>query len=148
MGFKKGEKFNMVIDYAITNWSQFRLFDYTNSLKNNMRTSIGFNYVPEKWAQGKGTYFRRVQYRAGAFYNTGYLDLKNTLISTYGVSAGISLPVGIRTGTGLVNIALQCGQTGTKANGLLKENFARVTFGFTFNSTYLEDLWFRKFKYD
>ncbi|MBK6521426.1 MAG: hypothetical protein IPG08_03360 [Sphingobacteriaceae bacterium] len=124
------------------------MFDYANTLKNNMRTSIGFNYVPDKYVLGKGTYFKRTQYRAGAFYNSGYLDINKTLIKTYGVSAGLSLPVGIRTGTGLVNIGVQYGVTGTQNNGLIKENFLRVNFGFTFNSTYLEDLWFRKFKYD
>ncbi|MBK7309934.1 MAG: hypothetical protein IPI93_03855 [Sphingobacteriaceae bacterium] len=148
IGFKKGEKFNLVVDYAITDWSKFKMFEYANTLKNNMRTSIGFNYVPDKYVLGKGTYFKRTQYRAGAFYNSGYLDINKTLIKTYGVSAGLSLPVGIRTGTGLVNIGVQYGVTGTQNNGLIKENFLRVNFGFTFNSTYLEDLWFRKFKYD
>ncbi|MFO0356987.1 MAG: hypothetical protein ACK50A_08535 [Sphingobacteriaceae bacterium] len=148
IGFKKGEKLNVVFDYAITDWSNFKLLDYTNSLKNNTRMAIGANYVPEKYATGKGTYFKRTQYRAGAFYNTGYLDIKNTLISTYGLTAGISLPVGTRTGTGLINIGVQVGQTGTQANNLIKENFYRVNFGFTFNSTYFDDLWFRKFRYD
>lgn len=148
IGFKKGEKFNLVVDYAITDWSKFKMFDYTNTLKNNMRTSIGFNYVPDKYVLGRGTYFKRTQYRAGAFYNSGYLDINQTLIKTYGVTAGLSLPVGIRTGTGLVNIGVQYGVTGTTSNDLIKENFIRINFGFTFNSTYFEDLWFRKFKYD
>ena len=148
IGFKKGERLNIVADYAITNWSDFKLFDYANSLKNNSRIGIGFNYVPDKFATGKGTYFLRTQYRAGAFHQTGYLDLKNTLISTYGLTAGISLPVGSRTGTGLINIGLQVGQTGSQSNNLVKENFYRLHFGFTFNSTYFDDLWFRKFRYD
>jgi len=148
IGFKKGEKLNMVFDYAITDWSKFKLLDYTNSLKNNSRMAVGANYVPEKYATGKGTFLLRTQYRVGAFYNTGYLDIKNTRISTYGVTAGISLPVGIRTGTGLVNLGVQYGQTGTQTNNLIKENFWRINFGFTFNSTYFDDLWFRKFRYD
>ncbi len=148
IGFKKGEKLNIVADYAITNWTDFKLFDQSNSLKNNTRMAIGANYVPEKYATGKGTYFLRSQYRLGAFYNTGYIDLKSTLITTYGLTAGISLPVGIRTGTGLVNIGVQYGQSGSQSNNLVKENFWRVNFGFTFNSTYFDDLWFRKFRYD
>lgn len=148
IGFKKGDKFNMVFDYAITDWSRFKLFDYANTLKNNTRMAIGANYVPEKYAMGKGTFLLRTQYRMGAFYNTGYLDIKNTLVSTYGITAGLSLPVGIRTGTGLINIGVQYGQTGTQTNNLVKENFWRVNFGFTFNSTYFDDLWFRKFRYD
>lgn len=148
IGFKKGENLNVVFDYAITNWTDFKLFDYTNTLKNNTRMAIGANYVPEKYATGKGTYFKRTQYRAGAFYNSGYLDLNKTQIASYGLTAGISLPVGIRTGTGLINIGVQVGQTGTQNNNLIKESFYRINFGFTFNSTYFDDLWFRKFRYD
>jgi len=148
IGFKKGEKLNVVLDYAVTNWADFKLFDYTNSLKNNSRIAIGANYVPEKFATGKGTYFLRTQYRAGAFYNTGYLDINKTMVSTYGVTAGLSLPVGIRTGTGLVNLGVQYGQTGSQSNNLIKENFWRINLGFTFNATYFDDLWFRKFRYD
>jgi hypothetical protein len=148
IGFKKGERLNIIADYAITNWSDFKLFNYANTLKNNSRTAIGFNYVPDKYASGKGTYFQRAQYRGGAFHQTGYLDLRSTRISTYGLSAGIGLPVGTRNGTGLINIGLQVGQTGSQNNNLVKENFFRVNFGFTFNSTYFDDLWFRKFRYD
>jgi hypothetical protein len=148
IGFKKGEKLNIVMDYAVTDWSHFKMFDYANTLKNNMRASIGVNYVPDKYLLGKGTYFKRVQYRAGAFYNSGYLDINTTNITTYGVTAGLSLPIGIRSGTGLMNVGVQYGTTGTQNNNLIKDNFIRVNFGFTFNSTYLEDLWFRKFKYD
>lgn len=148
IGIKKGEKLNIVMDYAITDWSHFKMFDYANELKNNMRASVGFNYVPDKYVLGKGTYFKRTQYRAGAFYNSGYLDLNKTNVTTYGVSAGVSLPIGIRSGTGLMNLGVQYGVTGTKNNNLIQENFVRINFGFTFNSTYLEDLWFRKFKYD
>jgi len=148
IGFKKGEKFNLVVDYAITNWSQFKMFEYTNNLKNNSRAAVGFNYVPEKFATGKGTYFKRSQYRAGAFYQSGYIDINQTPIATYGLTAGISIPVGIRTGTGLISVGLQAGQTGSSGSGLVKQDFYRVNIGFTFNSTYFDDLWFRKFKYD
>ncbi|MBL7917267.1 MAG: hypothetical protein JNM96_02650, partial [Bacteroidia bacterium] len=88
IGIKKGEKLNIVMDYAITNWSGFKLLNYNDSLKNSTRMAIGFNYVPEKFATGKGTFFRRSQYRMGAFYNTGYLNLNKTLITTYGLTAG------------------------------------------------------------
>ena len=31
IGFKKGEKLNVVLDYAVTDWSNFKMFDYTNT---------------------------------------------------------------------------------------------------------------------
>jgi hypothetical protein len=147
IGIKKGERLNLVMDYAITNWSNFKMFGETSTLKNNMRASLGINYVPEKFATGKGTYFRRAQYRAGLFYNSGFLNINKTQVSTYGVSAGVSLPVGIRSGSGLVNIGVQYGRTGTQVNNLIREDFVRINFGFTFNATH-EDYWFKKFRYD
>lgn len=148
IGIKKGERLNIVADYSITDWSKFKAFNETNSFKNNSRYSFGLNYVPEKFATGKGTYFRRVQYRFGGYYQTGYLDFDQTTIDTKAVTVGISLPIGIRSGTGLINLGIQAGQTGSLNNNLIKENFIHAHIGLTFNSTYFEDLWFRKFRYD
>jgi hypothetical protein len=82
-----------------------------------------------------------VHYRIGASYTNGYLDLKNTAIKNYAVTAGLGLPVG--NGIALVNISAQYGKMGTISNNLLQEEYVRLIIGFTFN-----DLWFRRFKYD
>jgi hypothetical protein len=43
----------------------------------------------------------------------------------------------------MVNIGLEVGQRGTVTNGLIKEQFFKVTLGFTLN-----DRWFVKPKFD
>lgn len=143
IGFKKGERLNIVADFAITNWNNFKYLDYVNSLKDNYRVALGMNFVPEKYAAGNGAFFRQVNYRFGLSYNTGYIDLKNTRINNYAISAGVGLPVGIGRLSSMVNISAQYGQTGSVNNDLLKENYWRVSFGFTFS-----DRWFQKFRYD
>lgn len=143
IGLKKGERLNLVADYAITNWQNFRYLNTTNDLKNNYRMSVGLNFVPEKYAAGNNAFFKRVNYRLGASYQTGYIDIKNTLLSNYAITAGVGLPVGIGRLSSMVNISAQYGQMGTKANGLTKENYWRINFGFTFS-----DRWFQKFRYD
>ncbi|MCE3259476.1 MAG: hypothetical protein K0S12_1117 [Bacteroidetes bacterium] len=143
IGFKKGERLNLVADFAITNWQNFKYIDQVSSFKNNYRVALGMNYVPEKEAAGAGAYLRKINYRLGVNYNTGYIDLKNTLISSYAVTAGVGLPVGIGQASSMVNVAVQYGQMGSLSNNLVKENYWRINFGFTFS-----DRWFQKFRYD
>ncbi|MDI1355313.1 MAG: hypothetical protein PSX36_10360 [bacterium] len=143
LGFKKGERINLVADFAITNWQNFKYLDEVNNLVKNYRMALGVNFVPEKYAAGSGAFVRRVNYRLGVSYQTGYIQLQNTMITNYFVSAGVGLPVGIGRLSSMVNIAVQYGVTGSSDPSLLKENFWRINFGFTFC-----DRWFQKFRYD
>jgi hypothetical protein len=140
---KKGEKLSASIDLAYTNWQQFRYLDNVNDLRNSYRVSLGLNYVPNKFAAGNNAYIRRMQYRIGATYSNGFLDLKNTPINNYAVTVGLGLPVGIYRQFSVVNLSAQFGQTGSVNNGLIREKYIRIVVGFTFN-----DVWFKKFRYD
>ncbi len=143
IGFKKGERINIVADFAITNWSQFKYLDNISDLKDNYRIALGLNYVPEKYAAGSGAFFRKLNYRFGVNYQTGYINIKNTLISSYGITAGLGIPVGIGRLSSMVNVSVQYGQTGTTSSNLTKENYWKVNFGFNFS-----DRWFQKFRHD
>ena len=144
IGFKKGERINIASDFAITNWQNFKFLDNVNSYKNNYRFAIGINYVPEKYAAGNGAFFKRINYRFGANYNTGFIQLNNnTLVTSYAITAGVGLPVGIGRLSSMVNISAQYGIMGPANQSATKENFWRVNFGFTFC-----DRWFQKFRYD
>lgn len=141
--FKKGEKLTVAADITYTNWQQFRYLDTKNELKNSYKISFGINYVPNKYASGSGAYGKRIHYRFGVMYGNGFLELKNTTINNYALSAGIGFPVGLFRQYSMVNITGQFGQMGSLNNNLIKENYARVVIGFTFN-----DRWFNKFRYD
>ena len=144
LSIKKGERLMVLVDAATTNWSRYKYFGETSiNFKNSYRVSAGLNFVPNRYAFN--SYYKRVQYRLGVSYNTGYLDLKNTLISNYAITAGLGLPVGIGRSddVAVVNISAQYGKMGTVSNNLLQEEYVRIIVGFTFNNR-----WFRKFKYD
>lgn len=144
LGFKKGERLNIVADFATTAWKNFKYLDDVNDFKDNYRVSVGFNYVPEKYAGGRGSFYRRVNYRAGVSYNSGYIQVNNKLISDYQVSLGLGIPVGAsRYVSSMVNVALHYGQVAYNVPGVVKDNYFRVSFGFTFS-----DRWFQKFRYD
>jgi len=143
IGFKKGEKLNVVADYAITNWQNFKYLDNISNLKQNQRFAIGANYVPEKYALGSGSFVRRINYRLGLNYQTGYIETNNTRIQSYSLSAGVGIPVGVGRNSSMVHIGGQYGKMGTTQNGLIQENFWRLNLGFTFS-----DKWFQKYRYD
>jgi len=143
IGIKKGERLNIVADVAITDWQTFKYLDEVNDLKKNYRIAAGMNFVPEKYAAGRGAFLRKVNYRFGASYQTGYIFLKDSYISDYSVSVGVGLPVGIGRLSSMVNISAQYGIMGSSDASLIKQNYWRINFGFTFC-----DRWFQKFRYD
>jgi hypothetical protein len=143
MGFKKGERINVVADLALTDWRQYKYIDGLSDLNRNYRTAIGVDFVPEKYAAGRGALARRLHYRLGASYQTGYIRVLTKDVSTWFVSAGIGIPVGIGRLSSMVNVSGQYGQTGPGLPNTLSENFWKVNFGFTFS-----DRWFQKFRYD
>jgi hypothetical protein len=143
LGFKKGERLNIVADFAITDWTQFKYLDEVSDLKKNYRISAGMNFVPEKYAAGRNAFLRKVNYRLGLSYQTGYIHVKNSYISDYSVSLGVGLPVGIGRLSSMVNVSAQYGRMGATDPTLISHNYFRVNFGFTFC-----DRWFQKFRYD
>ncbi|MCX6294690.1 MAG: hypothetical protein NTX97_01265, partial [Bacteroidetes bacterium] len=46
IGFKKGDKWLVAADFAVQNWSNYKVFGQTQGLKNTMRVSLGAQYVP------------------------------------------------------------------------------------------------------
>ena len=143
IGFKKGERINAVADFAITQWSQYRSSGELSNLVDNYRMAIGVNFVPEKYAAGRGSYGRRVNYRLGASYQSGYIKFDNSMVTDYFVSLGFGLPVGIGRMSSMINVSGQYGIMGSNNPNLIKEKYFRINFGFTFC-----DRWFQKFRYD
>jgi hypothetical protein len=100
--------------------------------------------VPEKSAAGSGAFFRKINYRLGASYQSGFIQLNNKeLVSNYVVTAGLGIPVGIGRMNSMVNLSGQYGMLAPAGGSGLKENYWRVCFGFSFS-----DRWFQKFRYD
>ncbi len=143
VSIKKGEVLAVGADFTYTNWQKFQYMDAVNDLSNTFRVSAGLNFVPNKFAAGNGAYLKRIQYRLGGFYQSGALELKNTRLNHYAVTVGLGLPVGMYRQFSVVNISAQFGEMGSANNNLVRERYAKIIIGFTFN-----DKWFTKFRYD
>lgn len=116
-------------------------FDDINNgrFENAIKYSIGGYYIPNY--NSFSNYWSRIVLRAGARYENTGLILKNKSVYDAAGSLGFGFPI---TGSlSNINVALEYGKRGTKAYGLVAENYFNLGIGFSFN-----DRWFVKRRYD
>lgn len=106
---------------------------------NNLRISLGAQFRPSVTSMGK--YYQRINYRAGLRFQQGNLVVQDTRINDFGVSLGVGLPM--KKSNSTINIAFEVGSKGTTANGLIQENYMRLTIGAS-----LQERWFLKRRFN
>ena len=120
---------------------QSNRFDVSSNVgfENAIKYSIGGYYIPNY--NSFSSYLSRVVYRAGARYeNTGLVISSQSIYDAAG-TFGLGFPI---TGTfSNINFGFEYGKRGTKAYGLVEENYFNVSVGLSFN-----DRWFVKRRYD
>ena len=134
------------VDFLNNNWDQYRFNGQTDAVRNNWQLRIGGQLKPRL----KDSYKSLLAYRAGMFFGDDYIYLNNEKLSTWGITAGVSLPIAnlkdasrrFRTQYSFVNLSAEYIKRGNN-NNPINENLFRVSVGFT-----LSDLWFTKRKYD
>jgi hypothetical protein len=138
-------------EYSNTQWSAFRNFEGEGGLTDSWRASAGGYFIPMYAFEGSRrakTYFSRIQYRFGAFYENTQVQLNNANVVNYGFTAGLGLPIpyknlapGERKST-LLNLGIVIGNKGNGQADQLNERYINLLIGIT-----LGDQWFQKFKY-
>jgi long-subunit fatty acid transport protein len=101
--------------------------------------SLGGYYLPDY--NSFSSYAKRIVYRGGLKYEKTGLVVNGESINDVGLTLGLGLPI---TGTiSNVNIGFELGKKGTTSAGLVQENYANISIGFSLN-----DKWFvqRKFQ--
>lgn len=128
------------VDFFFANFKQYRNFGQVDSVANNTyKIAVGGEYTPNPTSLN--SYLNRVTYRIGFYYGKDYVRLRNTDLNYYAVTVGASLP--FRRSFDKVHMALEVGKRGTNTNGLIKQNFVKLSVGMSLN-----DRWFVKRKYD
>jgi len=136
--FKFGKSYAVYADYSRKLWSQTEQEPSLNSYKDQERFKAGLNFIPRP---GGLYYWENVEYRAGVNYDTGYLNIAGSDVSSYSLSLGLGLPVS-RSGS-KINLMYSYGRNGANTNGLLLEHIHSLSINFS-----LDGLWFRKPKYN
>lgn len=111
--------------------------------QDSYRISAGGWYLPNY--NNFRSYFSRVVYRYGAFYEKGSLQIAGNNINKMGISAGVMLPFkssNISRMSGL-ELGVEVGKRGTTKDNLINQNFVNLRVGFNF-----ADKWFRKSLYN
>ncbi|MEE2700178.1 MAG: hypothetical protein VYD71_02310 [Bacteroidota bacterium] len=132
-------KWLLMADYSIQDWTNYRLFGESDSLANSMRFSAGLQFTLDQGAINK--YWKLIKFRFGGKYEQSHLQLYNTQLNEKSVSFGLGLPL-LKTKSE-INLSIEAGERGTTNNNLIKEQFLRFQIGLS-----LSDIWFVKRKYD
>jgi hypothetical protein len=130
------------IDFTQQNWSRYRYYGQTDSVRNSWQIRLGAQINPIPKVRN---YFSNVAYRFGLFMGPDYIQVQKKL-PQLGGSFGLGLPVRPNAQAPnqvtLINLAFEYGKRGNNDN-LLKETMFRFSLGFS-----LSDMWFIKRKYD
>lgn len=127
--FKKGENFNFL--------------GQTLSYQDSYRYSVGGWILPN--FNDFRSYFSRVIYRYGAYYETGNLKINGSSINKFAVTAGVTLPFQKSQINRMnsIDLGVELGKRGTLDNNLIRQNFINLRIGINF-----ADKWFAKRLYN
>lgn len=136
----KDRKYTLVADYKFQNWSSLRTTTGDFFYQNSQRASVGFEVSNKKVAFN--TQYETSFFQAGFYYNKTYLIVNGTSINDIGGT--VSLGVNSKRSPLSFIVILQYGIKGTTDNNLIRENYANLSFVFSFR-----DFWYtqgRKFE--
>jgi hypothetical protein len=135
-------KWTFAAEYSKQDWTKYLNFDgrAETNLTASDKIAFGVEYLP-KYASTK--YLNQVFYRVGfQQVKTPYL-INGTQIKDQSVSFGLSTPLAYRS-VSYIDLAFAFGNRGVIGNGLVKENYFKVSLGFSLVDT----RWFIKPKID
>lgn len=138
-----GENKKWLLGAEITLQNEGGLANNYNAIANATyekatKFSLGGYYLPNY--NSFTSYAKRIVYRGGLKYEKTGLIINSESINDIGLTLGVGLPL---TGSfSNVNIGFELGKKGTTAANLVQENYANLSFSFSFN-----DKWFVKRKF-
>ncbi len=121
-------------DYGVTQWNGAKKLDaISNQLLHDAReVNAGIEWLPKA---SSTKYFNQVFYRVGFRQAETPYVINRTRIMDRSFSFGMSLPMGFRNPS-YVDLGLAVGQRGVNANGLIQENYFRISASFSLLSAW------------
>lgn len=135
-------KWIFAVEYTKQDWTAYRNFQGAaeSPLTASDKIAVGVEFLPKVTST---SYFNQVFYRVGFQQTkTPYL-INNTQVMDRSFSLGLSTPLGFRN-LSYIDFGLALGTRGVTGNGLVKENYVKVSLGFSLVDT----RWFMKSKID
>lgn len=126
------------LDYRKNYWNNINQSNNASAYKDQSIYGIGFEFKPSSKLI---SYWNNVVYRAGANYDSGYLNISNQNIDSYSFSLGLGFPTSKNRVSSTININYSYGKEGTTDRGLIQENFHKLSINLS-----LLGNWFQKQK--
>ncbi len=124
-------------DYAVKFWGDTEQQDNIGEFRDQSVYSLGTEYV----ANPQGfKFWERIGFRAGFNYDSGYLSVNESAISTTTFTAGLGIPLGF-TSLSRLNISFARSFRGNTGGILVEERFNTINVNLS-----LRDFWFFKRK--
>lgn len=127
------------IDYRRSFWDVTNQSDNIGQYADQDIIGIGIEYTIDK---NSLKYWKRINFRAGYNYDSGYLEVDKKKITNNALSFGLGFPIGKKDLTWL-NISYTYGKSGSTNGILVEQNFNTINLNIS-----LSDIWFKKRKYD
>lgn len=128
-------------DVTWENWERFSMNNAnTDVYKDAIISAVGVQYIPNPTSP---KYFKRINFRAGARYSTGYLNIRNQPIRELSIACGVGFPIRTFNFNSSFNMMFEYIHTGTKNAELIEQNYYRLSFSFT-----LHEKWYQRVKLD
>lgn len=84
-----------------------------------------------------------MNFRLGSRFSTGYLYIKEHLISEFALSAGLGFPLKTFNSRSSINIMFEYSRLGTMKDDLILQNCYKLSFNFI-----LQERWYQRRKID
>ncbi|MDE6287152.1 MAG: hypothetical protein K2M00_00020, partial [Muribaculaceae bacterium] len=123
ISYTRDSRLFLEADFTYQPWSKEKYDGVTGVLADRYKIALGGSLRPAL----RGSYMRRVEYRAGLFYDRDYLVINGNHVREFGASVGLGFPVpGYKT---VINLGLQWLHRQATPNALVKEDYLNNTLG-------------------
>lgn len=127
-----GGKYILSADIVVQDWNKFREFGKKrDNFGSSYRAGLGIEILPSKT---NNSFWGRNTYRIGGFYDKAYYTVSGQDILTYGIRAGLNIPI---SKFNSIDFGVNYSVKGKKGEGLIKDEFLNLTAGINFG-----ELWF------
>lgn len=122
-------------DFTYQPWAKEKTLNLPNfeptKFADRYQVAVGAEFTPSL----RGSYIKRIAYRAGAFYNRDYVMVGDNNVREFGVSFGFGFPA--LSSKTQINLGFEYRHRQAHPNPLLKESYFNIRLGINFN-----ELWF------
>ncbi len=134
------------LDYTLQEWSKVKLSNVAGMYNNRSKIAAGVEYTPDHIGRN---FFKRISYRAGAYYNSPYIKIPNDVNGSsfsdgakeIGVTAGLGFPLSLFQRKTVLSITGQYVNLSPSNSNLMSENRFVLKIGLTLNEP-----WFMKWR--